>query len=156
MAFSLNPFRKKKKPVAQCGICKARMEYQEGSILTSSQIVTSHAFWDKLMVEPETLSYTKAHFESNDAMATKMRHMIFNKYSEKDQAWIICDSCVGMFDVEETKVRAHAKAWWETNKTFRPPTCGKASEQMDGATFEAVKRYAVMQAGERFLNRDVG
>ena len=151
MAFSFNPFKKKKKPGAQCGICKSRMEYEEGSVLTSSQIVTSNAFWDKLMVEPETLSYTKAHFESQDATATKMRGMIFNKYSEKDQAWIVCDSCVEMFDVEKEKVREHARIWWETDKTFRPPSCGKASEQMDDQEYQTIKTYAVMQAGERFL-----
>ncbi|MDN5214374.1 hypothetical protein QQ020_20005 [Fulvivirgaceae bacterium BMA12] len=151
MAFSFNPFKKKKKPATQCSICKSRMEYEEGSILTSSQIITSNAFWDKLMVEPETLSYTKAHFESQDAMATKMRGMIFNKYSEKDQAWIVCDSCIGMFNVEKKQVREHARKWWETNKTFRPPSCGKASEQMDDQEYQTVKTYAVMQAGERFL-----
>ena len=154
MAFSFNPFKKKKKPGTQCSICKSRMEYEEGNILTSSQIVTSNSFWDKLMVEPDTLSYTKAHFESSDATATRMRHMIFNKYSEKDQAWIVCDSCVEMFDVEKEEVREHARKWWETDKAFRPPACGKASEQMKDHEYQAIKTYAVMQAGERFLNRE--
>lgn len=154
MAFSFNPFKKKKKPGAQCNICKSGMEYEEGNILTSSQIVTSNSFWDKLMVEPETISYTKAHFESSDAMATKMRHMIFNKYSEKDQAWIVCDYCVEMFDVEKEQVKEHARKWWETDKTFRPPACGKASEQMNEQEYKAVKTYAVMHAGARFLNRE--
>lgn len=150
MAFSLNIFKKKKKPGTQCGICKSRMEFDEGSILTSSQIVTSNSFWDKLMVEPETLSYTKAHFESQDATATKMRQMIFNKYSEKDKPWVVCDSCVEMFDVDD-EVKNHAKMWWESDKTFRPPSCGKASEQMDASDYKTVKTYAVMHAGERYL-----
>ncbi len=151
MAFSLNIFKKKKKPGTSCGICKAHMEYGEGSILTSSQIVKSNAFWDKLMVEPETLSYTKAHFESQDAMATKMRQMIFNKYSQKDQPWIVCDSCIEMFEVENAEVKQHAQQWWLSERKFRPPSCGKASEQMDEGAYKEVKTYAVMHAGEKYL-----
>ncbi len=151
MAFSLNIFKKKKKPGTNCGICKSRMEYEEGSVLTSSQIVKSNAFWDKLMVEPETLSYTKAHFESQDAMATKMRQMIFNKYSEKDNPWIVCDSCIEMFEVENAEVKGHAQQWWQSERKFRPPSCGKASEHMDENAYKEVKTYAVMHAGEKYL-----
>ncbi|MDN5200505.1 hypothetical protein QQ008_04010 [Fulvivirgaceae bacterium BMA10] len=127
------------------------MEYSDGHVLTSSQIVVSKKFWDKLMVEPETLAYTKAHFESQDKTATKMRHLIFEKHSKREKPWIICDTCLELFDVDKEQTKQHASEWWSSEGSFTPPSCGKADENMEDDQFKEAKSYAVMEAGQRLL-----
>ncbi|MEM8569018.1 MAG: hypothetical protein AAGF85_21340, partial [Bacteroidota bacterium] len=95
MSFINNLFGKKKKQFkASCDISKEPVEKGYGYLLTTSQVVSSKKFWDNIMTEPETMSYTVSHFKGNDEMATKMRFMIFEKYSTVEKAWIVSDSYI--------------------------------------------------------------
>src|SRR5215216_4797830 len=97
MALLDSLFGKKKKEFkASCNITKEPLEKGFGYLLTTSQIVTSKKYWDMVMTEPETLSYTVSHFK-NQSTGTQMRHMIFEKYSGINKPWIVSDSCINLF-----------------------------------------------------------
>jgi len=140
--------KKKKAPSCNCKTCGTLLEAGEGHALTSSQIILSRKYWDGIMLEPETKSYTIAHFEGKDPAATQMRAMIFKRSADFKDPWIICDTCVNMFDVDKQATQKFAAQWWETEKSFRPPSTGIASENMEANTYEEVKEYAVMMAGQ--------
>jgi transcription elongation factor Elf1 len=141
-------FKKKvKKAIAACSICKAHMEEGEGFALSTGQIVSSKAYWDHKMVEPETMSYTHAHFKTKDENATKMRGIIFQKTAEKDQSWLTCESCIRHFEVDEKVAKEHVAQWWETKGKFDLPDGGTAEKSLAAETFEEVKQYATMDAG---------
>lgn len=145
--------KKKKKPAKSCELEGSLLEYGEGYLLTSAQIIKSKRFWDNKMVEPETLAYSKAHFEKKDELATKMRTMIFQKYAMKDKAWLVGDGQVNQFEVNKDEAREHARLWWESDFTFAPPAVGPAEQILDQAEYEEWKEYAIMKAGEEQLRK---
>lgn len=137
---------KKKELKAKCRITKENIEHGFGYMLTTSQIVSSKKFWDMVMTEPETLSYTVSHFK-NQQSGTQMRSLIFEKHSSVDKAWMISDSCINLFDVDKAEARADAKRWWESEGLYTPSEAGKAEEKMESSIFNALKEYAVLEAG---------
>lgn len=137
---------KKKELKAKCPITKENIDHGFGYMLTTSQIVSSRKFWDMVMTEPETLSYTVSHFK-NQQSGTQMRSLIFEKHSSVDKAWMISDSCINLFDVDKAEARADAKRWWESEGLYTPQEAGKAEEKLEASIFNALKEYAVLEAG---------
>jgi hypothetical protein len=138
----------KKKPALKprCPITKETIDPGFGYLLTTAEIVSSKKYWDMVMTEPETMSYTVSHFKNQES-GTHMRNLIFEKYSSVDKAWMISDSCVHLFDIDKAKARDNAKQWWETEGNFVPQQAGAALEQLDASSYQALKDYAVLEAG---------
>ncbi len=137
---------KKKELKARCPITKESIETGFGYMLTTSQIVSSKKYWDMVMTEPETMSYTVSHFKNLES-GTQMRNLIFEKYSSVGKPWMVSDSCINLFEVDKTNARAYAKKWWETEGNFLPNDAGTALEKLDPTSYQALKDYAVLEAG---------
>ncbi len=147
MAILDSLFGKKKKEFrASCRITKEPLEKGYGYLLTTSQIVSSKKYWDLVMTEPETLSYTVSHFK-NQATGTQMRSMIFEKYASVDRPWIISDSVINYFEVDKNTAKENAKKWWELEGNFVPNNTGAAGATLDPMTFQTWKNYAILEAG---------
>lgn len=148
MALLTSLFGKKKKEIkAQCPITKERIENGYGYMLTTAQVVASKKYWDMIMTEPETLSYTISHFK-NQSNGTYMRNMIFEKYSGVNKPWIISDSCINLFEqVDKTVAKENAKKWWANKGNYSPEQAGTALESLDRQTYQTWKDYAVLEAG---------
>jgi hypothetical protein len=153
MTFFAKLFSKKVAIKAQCPITKDFIEEGYGYMLTTSEAISSKVFWDKIMTEPETLSYTKAHF-NNDTTGTHMRGLIFEKYSGIEKPWMISDECITFFeDIDRQQARSRARNWWESAGTFVPENAGSALDVLDATTFQQLKEYAVLEAGRNQLAR---
>ncbi len=147
MALFDSLFGKKKKEFkAQCQITKEPIEKGYGYLLTTAQIVASEKYWDMIMTEPETMSYTLSHFK-NQSSGTQMRSMIFEKYATVEKAWIISDSIINYFEVDKSEARENAKKWWEAEGNFTPTDIGPAAKVMDKSIFTKFKEYAILEAG---------
>jgi hypothetical protein len=131
---------------ARCPITKESIETGYGYLLTTAQIVSSKKYWDMVMTEPETMSYTVSHFKNQES-GTQMRNLIFEKYSSINKAWMISDSCINLFEVDKAKAREEAKKWWESEGNFTPQQAGPAVEKLDASSFQSFKDYAVLEAG---------
>lgn len=143
MALLEGLFGKKKKEFkASCPITKEPLEKGFGYLLTTSQVVSSKKYWDLVMTEPETMSYTVSHFR-NQSSGTQMRSMIFEKYASVSKPWIVSDSVIGYFDVDKAAARENAKKWWELEGNFNPGD----DKGLDPSTFQALKNYAILEAG---------
>lgn len=143
----LNLFGKKKKEFkASCTITKEPLEPGYGYLLTTAQVISSHKYWDMVMTEPETLSYTVSHFK-NQSSGTQMRSMIFEKYATIAKPWIVSDSIIGYFDVDKVAAREKAKKWWESEGSYTPDQTGPATDHLDSPTYQNVKNYAILEAG---------
>ena len=139
----------KKKPElkARCPITKEPIETGFGYLLTTAQVISSKKYWDMVMTEPETMSYTVSHFK-NEPTGTQMRSMIFEKYSTIAKAWMVSDSCINLFEFVDKKVaREMAKKWWENGGKFEPTDSGPAAQALDSGSFKSWKDYAVLEAG---------
>ncbi len=149
MSIISSLFGKKKKSFkATCDISNEPLEKGYGYLLTTAQVVSSQKFWDNIMTEPETMSYTVSHFKDHDEMATRMRQMIFEKHSTVDKPWIVSDSYIQLFDVDKTESRKNAKQWWENEGQYQPEQTGKAEDTLEESSYTAIKKYAVMEAGK--------
>ena len=136
----------KKEIKARCPITKESIEKGFGYLLTTSQVVASKKYWDMVMTEPETMSYTVSHF-SNQPNGTQMRSLIFEKYSSVEKPWIISDSCINLFDVDKGEAKQRAKQWWENEGNFIPHEAGPAVENLEPKIYQDFKDYAVLEAG---------
>lgn len=139
----------KKKPElkARCPITRESIDNGFGYLLTTSQVVSSRKYWDMIMTEPETMSYTVSHFK-NQPSGTQMRNMIFEKYSTVDKPWMISDSCINLFEnINKQEARENARKWWANGGQFEPANSGIASQSLDEQTFTDWKNYAVLEAG---------
>jgi hypothetical protein len=148
MAF-LEKILGKKKPElkARCPITKEQIESGFGYLLTTAQVIASKKYWDMVMTEPETLSYSVSHFKNQES-GTKMRSLIFEKYSSIDKPWMISDSCINLFDnIDKKSARDNAKRWWESAGNFIPDNAGNAASTLDESLFNTHKNYAVLEAG---------
>jgi hypothetical protein len=138
---------KKKALKAKCPITKEPIEQGFGYLLTTSQVVASKKFWDMVMTEPETMSYTVSHFKNQES-GTQMRNLIFEKHSSVERPWMISDSCINLFEnVNKGEAREKAKKWWETEGDFTPKDAGPALEKIEPTHYQALKDYAVLEAG---------
>jgi hypothetical protein len=147
MALFDSLFGKKKKEMkAVCPITREPIEKGFGYLLTTAQIICSKRYWDMVMTEPETLSYTQQHFNNNGS-GTQMRSLIFEKYATINRPWIVSDSIISFFDVDRQEARKHAKLWWDSQGSFSPENAGTASEQLDNKAFTDWKNYAILEAG---------
>lgn len=139
--------RKKKEVRARCPITNEQIDKGYGYLLTTAQVVASRRYWDMIMTEPETLSYTISHFK-NEENGTRMRSLIFEKYSSIEKPWMISDTCINLFEsVNKEKARANAKLWWENEGQFAPDNSGSAVESLDPDSYQNWKDYAVLEAG---------
>ncbi|MCW5911749.1 MAG: hypothetical protein KIT62_11775 [Cyclobacteriaceae bacterium] len=147
MALLNSLFGKKKKEFkASCQITKEPIEKGFGYLLTTAQVVTSRKYWDMIMTEPETLSYTLSHFK-NQASGTQMRSMIFEKYAGIAKAWIISDSIINYFEVDKTQARENARKWWASEGSFTPDNTGPAVQTLEPSDYTSLKDYAILEAG---------
>ncbi len=149
MAFLDKLLGKKKKPTlkAKCPITKEQIDEGYGFMLTTAQVVASRKYWDMVMTEPETMSYTVSHFK-NQSSGTEMRSLIFEKYSSIEKPWMISDSCINLFEsIDKSSARENAKKWWANEGNFNPENSGSASEALDPQTYKNLKDYAVLEAG---------
>lgn len=148
MSLLSSLFGKKKKAFkAKCDISKEPVEQGYGYLLTTAQVVSSKKFWDNIMTEPETMSYTVSHFKNKDEMATRMRQMIFEKHSEVEKPWMVSDSYIHLFDVDKAETRKHAQQWWEQEGDFKPAEAGKALDTLGADDYKSIQHYAIMEAG---------
>lgn len=144
-----DPFGKKKKELkASCPITKEPIEPGFGYMLTTAQVISSQKYWDMVMTEPETLSYTVSHF-NNQASGTQMRSMIFEKFAGIGKAWIVSDSVIAYFDVDRSAARQEAKKWWETEGQHQPANAGPAAEHLPADAFQTFRDYAILEAGRQ-------
>ncbi|MBT1702478.1 hypothetical protein [Chryseosolibacter indicus] len=148
MAF-LEKLLGKKKPElkARCPITKEQIESGFGYLLTTAQVVASKKYWDMIMTEPETISYSVSHFK-NQQSGTQMRTLIFEKYSNIEKPWMISDSCINLFEnIDRKSAKEMAKRWWESAGNFAPENSGPAFKALEPSDFQSWKDYAVLEAG---------
>jgi hypothetical protein len=148
MAFLEKLLGKKKPEIkARCPITKEQIESGFGYLLTTAQVIASKKYWDMIMTEPETMSYSVSHFKNQES-GTKMRSLIFEKYSSVEKPWMISDSCINLFEnIDKKTAREAAKKWWETAGNFAPDNAGAAMNTLDPNSFKSLKDYAVLEAG---------
>ena len=150
----LNLFKKNKKKGfrASCDLSRQPLDKSSSYLITTAELISSRKFWDTKMTEPDTMTYTVAHFKSGDQTATNIRKMIFDKYSKEDKHWVVSDAEMHLFDdVDHTIAKERADQWWDQEGQFVPDDATNSLERLGKDTFEEIRSYAVMEAGKRHV-----
>lgn len=148
----LGLFTKKKKFKATCELSKTPLDRESAYIISAAQILSSKKFWDNVMTEPETMTYTEAHFKKGDPTAKNIRTMIFKKYTNEDKAWVISDSQIHLFDLDVDKSKQLANEWWDSEGRELPEHLTTTLSDMDEEAYESFKSYAINDAGKHLVN----
>lgn len=148
----LNLFKKNKKKEfkAVCDLTRQPLDKDSVYVLTTAEVISSKKFWDNKMTEPETLSYTVAHFKSQDPTASRIRQMIFEKYAD-EKAWVVSDAAIHLFDVDTQQAKARGDLWWES-KGNSAPNETKNSLVALGEKLSELRNYAIKEAGRSFVS----
>lgn len=147
-----NLFNKtKKKFKASCDLSGSMLDRESAYLLSTAQVISSKKFWDSKMTEPETMTYTEAHFKSGDQTATNIRNMIFKKYSAQDKVWVISDAHLHLFDIDESSAKELANQWWDSEGKETPNEVANSLSGLGDNEFENFKNYAVNEAGRRMV-----
>lgn len=140
--------KKKNQFKAHCSLSKQPLEKESTYLVTTAQIISSTKFWDNVMTEPDTMSYTEAYFKTGDSTAANIRGMIFRKYSEVEKAWLISDSQIHLFDVDEQEAKELADQWWDSQGQQVPEISTTSLKHLGDEKFEEIKSYALTMAGK--------
>lgn len=140
--------KKKNQFKAQCPLSKQNLDKESSYLVSTAQIISSKKFWDNIMTEPDTMSYTEAYFKSQDATAKNIRSMIFKKYSQEERAWVISDSQIHLFDIDQELAKNFANQWWDSAGTVLPDFSKNSLEILGETKFEEFRSYAITQAGK--------
>ena len=143
--------KKKKKFTAQCELSKMPVEKESAYLVTTAQIISSRKFWDNVMTEPDTMTYTTAFFKNGDEVAANMRQMIFNKYGNQDKAWIVADSQMHLFDVDQSKAKSLADEWFDKEGNFVSEEFQNSLATLGDEAIAELKAYATKEAGRRIV-----
>lgn len=145
----INLFKKNKKKAfkAHCELSRQPLERASSYLITTAELISSKKFWDNKMTEPDTMTYTVAHFKSGDQTAMNIRKMIFEKYSREDKHWVVSDSEMHLFDqIDQDKAKERADKWWDSKGTYVNGSANSL-ENLGPDVFEEIKSYAIMEAG---------
>lgn len=143
--------KKKKKFTAQCSLSKMPVEKESAYLVTTAQIISSKKFWDNVMTEPDTMTYTQAFFKNGDEVAANMRQMIFNKFGAQDKTWIVADSEMHLFDIDKDKAKSLADEYFDKEGNFTPEESTNSLASLGEATIEELKTYATKEAGRKIV-----
>ena len=149
----LNLFSKKSKKKefkAFCELTRQPLDKNSTYVLTTAEVISSKKFWDNKMTEPETLSYTVAHFKTQDPTASRIRQMIFDKFSN-EKAWVISDAAIHLFDVDTSAAKARGDQWWDSEGNTAPTETENSLNSL-GSQYDDLKNYAIKEAGRSFVS----
>ncbi|MFY0601361.1 MAG: hypothetical protein JXR03_16930 [Cyclobacteriaceae bacterium] len=140
--------KKKNQFKAHCSLSKQPLDRESSYLVTTAQVISSRKFWDNVMTEPDTLSYTEAYFKNGDTTAKNIRGMIFKKYSQEEKAWVISDAQIHLFDIDQEMAKSLADQWWDSQGAFVPESTKVSLEELGTDSFEEIKSYAITEAGK--------
>ncbi|RED92657.1 hypothetical protein [Marinoscillum furvescens] len=147
----LNLFKKKKKFAANCALSGMPLDRSTVFLIGAADLLRSQKFWNNVMAEPETLSYTEAYFKSKDATAQRIREMLLQKYVGEDKPWVIGDSYIHFFDVDTVLAQQWGQEWWDSEGKQVPQALTKSLSQMPADELDSCRKYVLEEAGRQAI-----
>jgi len=103
--------------MSSCDICNKTMEWQDGYILTTSEVTTKEAYWEKMLKEAYPFFLNDP---TGDDYALLVRQM-----AGQASGWLVCESCSGLFDFDHDKAKSYAR-----EQKADPPSAGPVKYEL--------------------------
>jgi hypothetical protein len=131
-----------------CDYCESVLPRTSAYCLTPAQVMRSKEFWDYVMLKPNKRQISYMHFIEKSVDATDARGAIVASLVNDPSLWLICESCLYMFDINADLAKKYAHALNE-DALFQPPNSGLMRNTLTQAEFMDVTIYAVGFAGHK-------
>jgi hypothetical protein len=105
--------------MAVCDICNKELANLEGFLLTTEQVVTTPAYWQKTFSGPMGGLLAAA---AGSEQAFKAQ--IANQMASQRSPWMICERCIDLFSIDRQKAKDYAQRWYQSAGVFAPPGSG--------------------------------
>ncbi len=110
-----------------CDTCGAQLHSPDGYLLVTREVVGEPRYWQHYYRQHEA-EFALVGVQSYEAFRSNqgLRAMSARTLAGQSTAWIVCDSCIGMFSVNRQAAHRFAEQWWESGGKFAPPGVGRA------------------------------
>lgn len=100
-----------------CDVCNANLESPNGYLLTTRQVVSNPAYWEKAFSRLHELAPLGANVEL-------LKGGLAEKQAKQVNPWLLCADCAGLLGLATPEAREYARVWWSSGETFVPPGSG--------------------------------
>jgi hypothetical protein len=110
-----------------CDICGAALSSPSGYLLVTREVVGEPRYWQHYYRQHEG-EFAVLGARSFDAFKgnRRLRTKCAEGLAGQSTPWMVCESCIGMFNVDRQATRRYAEEWWKSGGTFAPPGVGPA------------------------------
>ncbi len=109
-----------------CDVCGNRVNRPEGYLLTTREVVSTPAYWQRYYEIHRSEMTGAISSYSEFCGSTVLRNGVATAMAGQRTPWLVCEKCVSLFSVDLSQTGNYAKRWWESRKTFEPPGTGAA------------------------------
>ena len=102
----------------KCDICTRELKDKEGYLLTTEQVVSTPAYWNKAFSNP---MYKML---ASNLPEDKAKEMFASQMASMSTAWMVCDDCINLFPEYKEKAKEYAVSWYESGGSITPPGTG--------------------------------
>jgi len=100
-----------------CDVCSANLESPNGYLLTTRQVVSNPAYWEKAFSRIGDLAALGAN-------AQFLKGGLAEQQASQTKPWLLCADCAGRLGLATPEAREFARLWWSSGETFVPPGSG--------------------------------
>jgi len=110
-----------------CDICAAELTAPNGYMLVTREVIGEPRYWQHYYREHEG-EFSLLGVRSYEAFRNNqsLRAMCTTTLAGQSTPWMVCEGCIGMFNVDRQTTRHYAEEWWQSGGTFAPPGVGRA------------------------------
>ena len=128
-----------------CDTCSKRFAPSEAYLLITEQVVCSPQYWRQYfgMHKEELASLSISTYEQFCAAQPVLQ--TGPGMAMSDTPWLVCEDCIGLFQVDKAVVRDYARRCFASEGKFMPPGTGPAPLEAinfgDGKRFRSAKSF---------------
>jgi len=111
--------------ISGCDVCGKQINWSDGYILTTKQVVTSFTYWNKIYKKNKQMRIDP----NGDMVGANITQL-----SSQTSGWLICESCSNLFDFNKIQARYYA-----INQIKSPP--GSGPVRVEEVVVPAVKAW---------------
>jgi len=93
---------------AKCDICSQQITEPSGFCLSTREVVLTVNYWK------DGFSRHRSQYSAvtNQTQVDSVLNATVSRQAGQSTGWLVCDKCIGLFNVDREKTRQYAKDWW--------------------------------------------
>lgn len=106
--------------MAICDVCNQEVATGEGYLLTTRQVTSTPLYWE------HAFNHQWSYYGKMDPEGKSLA-LTVRQQARQSSAWLICEKCIHLFNVDSAQVRSYCQKWWSSGQKYEPPGIGPGS-----------------------------